>query len=143
MITTLTSALALSSRSVLTDAGLDPADPANVAALAVVVGVVMLVFGLLKFGSIMNFVSNAVMTGFTTGIALQIIAGVIKDATGYKPTSHNTIGKFIDAFAHLDSGQLAPCLVALATVAVWAVFKFVKPLEAFATLIALVVVTVG
>ena len=42
MITTLTSALALSSRSVLTDAGLDPADPANVAALAVVVSVVML-----------------------------------------------------------------------------------------------------
>ena len=85
MVTTLTSALALSSRSVLTDAGLDPADPANVAALAIVVGVVMLVFGLLKFGSIMNFVSNAVMTGFTTGIALQIIAGVIEDATGYRP----------------------------------------------------------
>ena len=81
MVTTLTSALALSSRSVITEAGLDPADPANIAALAIVVGVVMLVFGLLKFGSIMNFVSNAVMTGFTTGIALQIVAGVIKDAT--------------------------------------------------------------
>ena len=39
MVTTLTSALALSSHSVLTDAGLDPADPANVAALAVVVGI--------------------------------------------------------------------------------------------------------
>ena len=143
MVTTLTSALALSSRSVLTDAGLDPADPANVAALAIVVGVVMLVFGLLKFGSIMNFVSNAVMTGFTTGIALQIIAGVIKDATGYRPDSHNTIGKFINAFAHIGSWQLAPCLVALATVAVWAVFRLVKPLEAFATLIALVVVTVA
>jgi sulfate permease, SulP family len=143
MVTTLTSALALSSRSVLTDAGLDPADPANVAALAIVVGLVMLVFGLLKFGSIMNFVSNAVMTGFTTGIALQIVAGVIKDATGYRPESHNTIGKFINAFAHVGSWQLTPCLVALATVAVWAVFRLIKPLEAFATLIALVVVTVG
>ncbi len=143
MVTTLTSALALSSRSVLTDAGLDPADPANVAALAIVVGVVMLVLGLLKFGSIMNFVSNAVMTGFTTGIALQIIAGVLVDATGYKPDSHNTIGKFIDAFAHIGAWQLTACLVALATVAVWAVFHFIEPLEAFATLIALVVVTVG
>lgn len=141
MVTTLTSALALSSRSVLTEAGLDPADPANVAALAVVVGIVMLVFGLLKFGSIMNFVSNAVMTGFTTGIALQIIAGVIKDATGYRPDSHNTIGKFIDAFAHVGSWEPVPCLVALGTVAVWAVFRLVKRLEAFATLIALVVVT--
>lgn len=143
MVTTLTSALALSSRSVLTDAGLDPSDPANVAALAMVVGAVMLVFGLCRLGSIMNFVSNAVMTGFTTGIALQIIAGVIGDATGYRPDSHNTVGKFVDAVAHVGSWQLAPCLVALATVAVWAVFHFVKPLEAFAVLIALVVVTVG
>ena len=141
MVTTLTSALALSSRSVLTEAGLDPADPANVAALAIVVGLVMLVFGLLRFGSIMNFVSNAVMTGFTTGIALQIVAGVIKDATGYSPQSHNTIGKFINAFAHVGSWQLTPCLVALATLAVWAVFRLIKRLEAFATLIALVVVT--
>lgn len=143
MVTTLTSALALSSRSVLTDAGLDPSDPANVAALAIVVGVVMLVLGLLKFGSIMNFVSNAVMTGFTAGIALQIIAGVIGDATGYRPDSHNTIGKFIDAFAHVGSWEVGPCLVAVATVAVWAVFHFIKPLEAFAILIALVVVTLG
>lgn len=143
MVTTLTSALALSSRSVLTAAGLDPGDPANVAALALIVGVVMLVFGLLKFGGIMNFVSNAVMTGFTTGIAVQIIAGVIVDATGYKPDSHNTIGKFVDAFANIGSWELAPCLVAVATVGVWAVFHLVRRVEAFAVLIALLVVTVA
>ncbi|MFI5510601.1 SulP family inorganic anion transporter [Mycobacterium sp. NPDC051804] len=143
MVTTLTSALALTSQSVLTAAGLDPTEPANIAALVLVAGAVMLLFGLLRFGAMMNFVSNAVMTGFTTGIALQIIAGVIHDATGYKPASHNTVGKFIDAFAHVGSWQLAPCLVALGTVAVWAVFHFIKPLEAFATLIALVVVTAG
>jgi SulP family sulfate permease len=141
MVTTLTSALALSSRSVLTASGLDPGDPRNVAALVLVVGVVMLLFGLLRFGAIMNFVSNAVMTGFTTGIAVQIIAGVISDATGYRPESHNTIRKFVEAVANVGSWQLAPCLVALATVAVWAVFHFVRPLRAFATLISLVVVT--
>lgn len=142
MVTTLTSALALSSRSVLTEAGLDPADPANIAALVIVVGAVMLVFGLLRLGSMMNFVSNAVMTGFTTGIAAQIVAGVIADATGYRPDSHNTIGKFVDAFAHIGSWQLTACLIALGTVAVWTVFHFIKRLEAFAILIALVVMTV-
>ncbi|MGA5542587.1 SulP family inorganic anion transporter [Mycobacterium sp. NPDC051198] len=141
MVTTLTSAIALTSRSVLKEAGLDPADPANVAALAVVVGVVMLLFGLLRFGSIMNFVSNAVMTGFSTGIALQIIAGVLGDATGYKPDSGNTIGKFIDSLAHIGLWHPAALGVALGTVAVWAVFHFIKPLESFATLLALVVVT--
>lgn len=143
MVTTLTSALALTSRSVLAAAGLDPTDPANIAALALVVGVVMLVFGLLKFGSIMNFVSNAVMTGFTTGIAVQIITGVLGDATGYKPESHNTIRKIVESVAHIGSWVLPACLVALATVAVWAVFRLIKPTEAFATLISLVVVTVG
>ncbi|OMC35107.1 transporter [Mycobacterium sp. GA-1841] len=141
MVTTLTSAIALTSRSVLKEAGLDPQDPANVAALAVVVGVVMLVFGLLRFGSIMNFVSNAVMTGFSTGIALQIIAGVLGDSTGYKPDSGNTIGKFVDSLAHIGLWQPAAVAVSLGTVAVWAVFRFVKPLESFATLLALVVVT--
>ena len=63
----------------LADAGVDPTDSANIAALALVVGAVMLIFGLLRLGSIMNFVSNAVMTGFATGIAVQIIAGAIHD----------------------------------------------------------------
>jgi sulfate permease, SulP family len=141
MVTTLTSAIALSSRSVLREAGLDPADPGNVAALALVVGAVMAIFGLLKFGSIMNFVSNAVMTGFSTGIAVQIIAGVLGDATGYKPQSGNTIGKFIDSLAHIAVWQPAAVAVAVGTVAVWAVFHYIKPLESFATLLALVVVT--
>jgi sulfate permease, SulP family len=142
MVTTLTSALALTSQSVLSAAGLDPIDPSNIAALVIVAGAVMLVFGLLRFGAMMNFVSNAVMTGFTTGIALQIVAGVIHDATGYRPDSRNTIGKFVDAFAHIGEWQLTACLVALGTVAVWAVFHFIKPLEAFAILLALVVMTV-
>ncbi len=142
MVTTLTSAIALSSRSVLAEEGLDPSDPANVAALALVVGVVMLIFGLLRFGSVMNFVSNAVMTGFSTGIALQIIAGVLNDATGYKPQSGNTIGKFIDSLAHIGLWNPTAVAVAAGTVAVWAVFHFIKPLESFAILIALVVVTV-
>ena len=89
----------------------------------------------------MNFVSNAVMTGFSTGIALQIIAGVIGDSTGYKPQSGNTIGKFIDALAHIGLWQPTAVAVAAGTVAVWAVFHFVKPLKSFAVLLALVIVT--
>ena len=38
MVTTLTSALALTSQSVLSAAGLDPTDPSNIAALVLVAG---------------------------------------------------------------------------------------------------------
>ncbi len=91
MVTTLTSAIALTSQNVLSDAGLDPKEAGNVAVLTVVVGAVMLLMGVLRLGVVMSFVSNAVMTGFATGIALQIIVGVLKDATGYKPQGHNKL----------------------------------------------------
>ncbi|WP_146926317.1 SulP family inorganic anion transporter [Cellulomonas xylanilytica] len=142
MVTTLTSAIALSSQSVLAAAGLDPGDLGGLATLTVLVGVVMLVMGLLKLGSVMSFVSTAVMTGFTTGIALQIVAGVIKDATGYAPTPHNTLGKVWDAVVHVGGWDPATVVVALATVAVWAAFRFVRRLKSYATLIALLVVSV-
>ncbi len=112
MVTTLTSAIALSSRSVLSETGPRPGRSRQRRGARDRRRRVMLVFGLLRFGSIMNFVSNAVMTGFSTGIALQIIAGVLNDATGYKPQSGNTIGKFIDSLAHI--GLWNPTAVAVA-----------------------------
>jgi SulP family sulfate permease len=66
---------------------------------------------------------------------------VIGDSTGYRPQSGNTIGKFIDALAHTALWHTAAVAVAAGTVAVWAVFHFVKPLKSFSTLIALVIVT--
>ncbi|WP_394550907.1 SulP family inorganic anion transporter [Agromyces sp. MMS24-JH15] len=108
MVTTLTSAIALSSQSVLASAGLDPGDLGAIATMTVLVGVVMLILGLLKLGSVMSYVSTAVMTGFTTGIALQIVAGVLEDVTGYAPESSNTIGKFVDVAVHVDEWQFAP-----------------------------------
>ncbi|MCC3313602.1 SulP family inorganic anion transporter [Nocardia africana] len=141
MVTTLTSAIALSSQSVLTSAGLDPHEPGNIAMLVILVGVVMAVLGLVRAGSIMSFVSSAVMTGFTTGIAVQIVAGVLGDATGYEPHRHNTIAKIADSLAHIGSWHGTTVAVTAATVAVWAVCRLVKPMASLATLIALVVVT--
>ncbi|MFI6878887.1 SulP family inorganic anion transporter [Streptomyces sp. NPDC050400] len=143
MVTTLTSAIALTSQSVLSDAGLDPKDAGNVAVLTVMVGVVMLLMGVLRLGVVMSFVSNAVMTGFATGIALQIIVGVLKDATGYKPQGHNKLYQLGDWLAHIGSWQGAATLVAVITVVVWAATRAVRRLESVALLVAMVVVSVG
>lgn len=143
MVTTLTSAIALTSQSVLSDAGLDPKDAGNVAVLTVMVGAVMLLLGVLRLGAVMSFVSNAVMTGFSTGIALQIITGVLKDATGYEPQGHNKLYQLGDWIAHAGKWQGAATLVAAVTVAVWAAARTVKRLEPVALLIAMVVAGVG
>ena len=142
MTTTLTSAIALTSHSVLTQAGLRADDPGNIAMLTILVGAVMLLFGLLRMGSLMSFVSNAVMTGFTTGIALQILAGVIEDATGYQTSYHNTIAKLGDALAHVGSWDLTSTLVSAGTVGCWFAAHAVKRLEPFAILIALILVSI-
>lgn len=139
MVTTLTSALALTSQSVLSDAGLDPADPGNVATLTVMAGIVMLLMGVLRLGAVMSFVSNAVMTGFATGIALQIVTGVVEDATGYDPQGHNRLRQLVDWLAHIGDWQLAATLVAAATIALWAVTRLVHRLAPVALLIAMVV----
>ncbi|AZG47525.1 putative sulfate transporter [Gordonia insulae] len=141
MVTTLTSAIALSSQSVLSSAGLDPHDVGNIAMLTIAVGLVMLLFGVLRVGAIMDFVSSAVMTGFTLGIAVQIVSGVLKDVTGYTPEAHNTLVKFVDAAAHVSEWSIAAVVISIATVAVWAIFRLVKPIASYAMLIALVVVT--
>ncbi|MFC7876887.1 SulP family inorganic anion transporter [Isoptericola sp. NPDC057391] len=142
MVTTLTSAIALSAQSILTGAGLDPGDLGSVAALTVMVGLWMLLLGVLRLGSVMSFVSTAVMTGFTAGIAVQIVAGVVKDATGYTPEAHNTVGKLVEGVLHVGDWDGPTVAVALATVAAWAALSLVPRLRKTATLVALVVVTV-
>lgn len=51
--------------------------------LTLMAGIFMLIFGLLKLGSLTRFISNAVMTGFLTGIAINTILGQVGDLTGY------------------------------------------------------------
>ncbi|MBD8079561.1 SulP family inorganic anion transporter [Cellulosimicrobium arenosum] len=142
MVTTLTSAIALTSQSVLSGVGLDPKDPANVATLTVMVGIAMLLMGFLRLGAVMSFVSNAVMTGFSTGIALQIVTGVLEDATGYDPRGHNRLYQLGDWLVHIGSWELAATLVAVATVVVWALARRVERLVPVALLVAMVVVSV-
>ncbi|MFD5919238.1 SulP family inorganic anion transporter [Kitasatospora sp. NPDC058201] len=141
MVTTLTSAISLTAQSVLADAGLDAGSGGNIAMLAMMTGLVMLLMGVLRLGVVLSFVSNAVMTGFSVGIAVQIITGVLKDATGYKPQGHNKLVQLGDWVVHVGSWELAATLTATATVGVWALAHAVERLRTVALLIAMVVVS--
>ena len=50
--------------------------------LAILTGLIMLAAGLLKLGSMVRFVPNAVMTGFINAVAVLIILGQLDDFTG-------------------------------------------------------------
>ncbi len=58
-------------------------------ALVLLVGAFQMVFGLLRLGRLIRFVSIAVMTGFITGIALLIMFGSVSDITGFSSDQPN------------------------------------------------------
>ncbi len=60
--------------------------------LTLMVGLIQFLLGILRLGGMTKFVSNAVMVGFMTGIALLIILGQLKAFTGYdSPYSRNVL----------------------------------------------------
>ena len=78
----------------------DAADPeAALFTLAVLTGVVMLAAGLLRLGSILRFVSNAVMVGFINAVGVNIILGQLDNFTGYEAEGANRIARAVDTLA--------------------------------------------
>jgi SulP family sulfate permease len=72
----------------------------GLATLGVLTGLVMLTFGLLKLGTLVRFVPNAVLTGFLNAVALNIILGQLSGFTGYVSDAGNRLTRAIDTLLH-------------------------------------------
>ena len=72
--------------------------------LSVLTGVAMLAAGLLQLGSILRFVSNAVMVGFINAVGVNIILGQLANFTGYDASGSNRIVRALNTL--LNPGQL-------------------------------------
>jgi SulP family sulfate permease len=142
MVTTLTSAIAITAHRVLLDAHLDPTDPANIAALTLAVGIAMALFAAVRLGSLLRLISPGVMTGFSLAIAVRIIAGSLAHATGYHPARHaSRLLRIADWAAHAGSWAAAPTAVACTTVVVWGLSHMVRRLRSYSVLISLTAVS--
>lgn len=68
----------------------------HLAALVLLTGLVQLLLGVLRLGSLLRFVSNAVMVGFITGVATLIVLGQMGDLTGYASPFGNRVLQLLD-----------------------------------------------
>ncbi len=109
--------------------------------LTLMAGIFMLIFGLLKLGSLTRFISNAVMTGFLTGIAINTILGQVGDLTGYYSDAPNRVFRAIDTFLHPQNIDWPTFLFGLLTMLVIALVNRTK-YERFSMLVGIAVVTV-
>ncbi len=88
-----------------------------VATLAVLTGVVMLLAGLLKLGSLLRFVSNAVLVGFMNAVGVNIVLGQVANLTGYAAPGDNRIVRTINTILSPSSLDWASVAIGLATIA--------------------------
>ncbi len=121
-----------------------PADQRDVAValMALLVGAFMALFGLLRGGRLLRFVSNAVMKGFLNGVAVLVIVGQLSNVTGYASARQYKFGKTVDTAVHVLQWDYVTVLVALATVALIVALRRTT-LANYAMLLSLAVVTAG
>lgn len=79
-------------------------------------GIMMLAMGLMRLGSIVNFISHTVVVGFTAGAAMLIIASQLRNFFGVDISRGVSFLRTLEAFL-LQLGQIQPwvLLVAAAT----------------------------
>jgi sulfate permease, SulP family len=139
MTVAVTSAMAVTVGSGLAAVPAAERDTA-IATMAVLVGVFMALFGLLRGGRLLRFVSNAVMKGFLNGVAVLVIVGQLSNITGFNSSRQTKFGKSIETLLNVRAWDLVTLTVGLLTVALIVVLIRTR-LKDFAMLITLMVAT--
>jgi len=94
-----------------------------VATLAVLTGVVMLLAGLLKLGSLLRFVSNAVLVGFMNAVGVNIVLGQVANLTGYSAPGANRIVRTINTILSPAHVNWPSVTIGLSTIALIVVLE--------------------
>lgn len=68
-------------------------------------GIILLLCAILKIGKLVSYIPGAVITGFTTGIAIIIALGQVNNFLGTTSSGTTTLGKIYDLFA---GGNFSP-----------------------------------
>ena len=81
-------------------------------------GVMLIVMGLVRLGSVIKFIPHPLIVGFTSGIALIIFSSQMKDLFGLQmgKTPADFIAKWTEYFKHFDTVNLYSILIASSTI---------------------------
>src|SRR6478609_3693208 len=85
-------------------------------ALALACGVFQLAMGILGLGFLTKFVSNAVMTGFLTGIAVLIILGQLWDLTGFEGEGGSKLQQTSELITHLNQVDIPTTIIGVGSI---------------------------
>lgn len=102
-----------------TTAGTAPGfGPAHATLLCFLTGVVQLLMGLCGLGIIIDFVSGPVSSGFTSAVALLIIASQVKDLVGVPAASGSSLWQMVcSLYENLDSVSRVDAVIGVGCIA--------------------------
>ncbi|TDI54428.1 MAG: SulP family inorganic anion transporter [Acidobacteria bacterium] len=84
--------------------------------LAVMTGVVMLIAGFFKLGTLLRWVSNSVMVGFINAVGVNIILGQLDNFSGYEAVGVNRVTRAFDLLFNLGQAHWPSMLIGAATI---------------------------
>ena len=91
--------------------------------LSILTGIMMLVAGFLKAGSILRFVSNAVMVGFINAVGINIVLGQLDNFTGYEAQGANRVARAFNTLFNLGQAHWPTIAVGVGTIALIVVLR--------------------
>ena len=109
--------------------------------LGLLVGLFMLILGLLRLGFLVRFISNAVMTGFLSGLGVLTILSQVGDLTAYSSEASNKVLRTIDTIAHWQEIDLASLAIGVLTIILILVINRTR-IEKYSFLIAVLLTTI-
>jgi sulfate permease, SulP family len=129
MVTGPMSATAALSAAAVADVVTDGAGDfaAVTATLALAIGVLAIVAGLLRLGFLANFISEPVLKGFIVGLALTIIVGQLPQLFGVEGASGDFFEKLADLVKNLDQTDGLTLLIGVSSLAIVVGLRRVAP----------------
>jgi SulP family sulfate permease len=84
----------------------------------ILAGIILILFGLFKMGSVIKYIPYPITMGFTSGIAVTIFTSQIKDFLGIKllETPEGFIGKWIAYIEHINTVNVYALLIGVGTI---------------------------
>lgn len=114
----------------------------------IMAGIILILMGFLKLGSLIRYIPYTITTGFTTGIAITIIIGQVKDFLGltFEHSPLETFEKVKEICASVHTFNYQALIIGLIALAILIILpKFVKriPPSLIAVIVCAVIVKVG
>lgn len=126
----------------------------NAFLLAVLIaGIIQLILGFVKAGTISNYFPNNVIEGMLAGIGVIIILKQIPHAFGYdpdfegdesffQPDGQNTFSELFHVFDHVQIGSIVIALISLAILILWNKVDFLKKIKLVPPALVAVIVSI-